>query len=288
MKIRPKYLPGSKWLYLRIYTGHKNADKILEEILYPRWKEIHNQGFSDTWFFIRYADPDFHLRFRVEVHHKPAFIELLANINHDLMEMIHSSLVWKTELGTYVPETERYGERSMKYAEEVFSSDSNAYIQLLNSGLLDKDINSRWLYALASAEYLLSDFKYSLADRKELLLQLNRNFGSEFGKDKNLAGQLSAKFRDHRQQINALLSTDNNNPLLFPLKDRSADSAPAIRNIFELHERDRMDVKRNDLLSSLIHMSLNRIFPNNNRQHEMLIYDLLFRYYKSQLMRDRS
>ena len=39
-------------------------------------------------------------------------------------------------------------------------------------------------------------------------------------------------------------------------------------------------------ISSIIHMTINRVFISSNRLCEMLIYDFLFRYYNSLIQRN--
>ena len=58
--------------------------------------------------------------------------------------------------------------------------------------------------------------------------------------------------------------------------------------INKLYEGRAIPVQKQDLIKSFIHMSLNRIFRTNNRLHEMVIYDLLFRAYKEQYHRSSN
>ena len=53
---------------------------------------------------------------------------------------------------------------------------------------------------------------------------------------------------------------------------------PSIKNILE---NNQSTTDLNALLSSHIHMLLNRLIPANQLLHELLIYDFFFRYYKS-------
>jgi len=289
MTVLKTYLPGNEWLYLRIYTGYQTADNLLSDVLFPAWLEAREHKLADTWFFIRYADPDFHLRYRIRMNNGSDSSELLSKITHDLQACQKSGLVWKLESGTYMRETERYGNDSMEHVEQLFCMDSDAFMKLLNSGLSKMDQDLRWLFALASIDMLLNDFKLNVNEKKELLLSLNRSFGREFGKNKFLAKQLSAKYRSHRIRIMNLLSKgtkSTDDRILDLLKERSAQSHDAINSILQLYEEEKMTVEKNDLLSSIIHMSMNRIFRNNNRMHEMVVYDLLFRHYKEKTHRN--
>ena len=44
---------------------------------------------------------------------------------------------------------------------------------------------------------------------------------------------------------------------------------------------------RTKLMGSYIHMLINRLFKSKQRLHEMVIYDFLFRYYKSEIAKKK-
>lgn len=276
------HLPGSKWLYLKVFTGRKTADRVLCEALYPCWEELRDSGESGQWFFIRYSDPDIHIRFRIELKNTGTTEGILCRLNARLRPLVSSRLVWKAEAATYQPEIARYGPGSIKLAENLFFHDSQACLRCLRERLWEPDENYRWMYALASVDLLLYDFGLELADRKDLLLHMNRSFGKEFGKDRALARQISEKFRKHRNQMGMVLGDENTEyPFLPPLHERSAGNRPIVASLREMHEKGNLEVSVTSFISSLVHMSMNRIFTANQRLHEMVLYDLLFRYYKS-------
>jgi thiopeptide-type bacteriocin biosynthesis protein len=191
-------------------------------------------------------------------------------------------------VATYQPEFERYGAASMQCCEELFYYDSEAFIDFLNHPQPYGGDQSRWLYAMASTDRLLNDFKFSIEGKKDLLYRLNKSFGNEFAKNKHLAQQLSERYRKYRSMITGLLDNEiepwDKKSLPGILEKRTKASQEDVKAILDLYETDKMDVLIEDLLSSLIHMSMNRIFRNNNRLHEMVLYDFLFRYYKSTLI----
>src|SRR5262249_15292238 len=59
-----RFPPGSEWLYAKVYTGPTTADRLLIEGIRPAVDAVLNSGVADDWFFIRYADPENHLRIR--------------------------------------------------------------------------------------------------------------------------------------------------------------------------------------------------------------------------------
>lgn len=272
---------GAEWIYLKVYTGIRTADRILNEVLYPHWLETSVQKSATAWFFIRYSDPDFHLRFRLKPVTGSNASDHYDKIQARLAVFKRSNQVWKVVEAKYVPEYERYGKAGMQMAESIFCADSNAFMQFL---MLEskQDEKARWLYSIAAINRLLEDFGYGNSEKKDLLLKLNRSFANEFGKDRKLASQLSERYRKYGRYIDEVLE-DNLDPFHDILSLRTRDQMKAVKALKHLYDGSAMKIEQNKLLSSFIHMSMNRIFRNNNRLHEMVIYDLLFRHYKSMI-----
>lgn len=55
---------GSEWLYYKIYCGVKTSDMILLEHLKEKISDLKINDFIEKWFFIRYNDPEPHIRLR--------------------------------------------------------------------------------------------------------------------------------------------------------------------------------------------------------------------------------
>ncbi len=280
------YLPGDNWLYLRIYTGFRTADEILREALHPVWHELLQNGISHSWFFVRYADPDFHLRYRIHLAESASTGHALALISKKLHAYTEHGLVWKVELGSYQPEYYRYGINAVELSESLFHYDSEAFMSYLNLPAPARAVEDRWQYGILSASQWLDDFGLSLPAKKEFLLTLSRSFGLEFGKDAGMAARLSAKYRMHRSRIQEIMEDRNSHEAGRVLEERSERSRDIIARILEMHASDKQGIPIDDYLGSIIHMSLNRVFQTNNRLYEMVLYDFLFRYYKSRLARN--
>ena len=283
------FVPGSEWLYLKIYTGVRTADSLLADILHPVSLAMIDQKIADRWFFIRYADPDFHIRYRLRLTDERHVGLVMPMLKDKMNAMLGSSLIWKVETATYQREIERYGNMTMDLAEQLFFLDTFSFLEFMHEHKEKNDGNERWLYAILVIDSVLQDFNVSLEEKKNLLLELNRNFGREFGKNKQLARQLSEKFRNFRERINILLAegehAGNDNYLKDILRRRTSSGQKYVNAILDHYRKGEVEVPLNEFLSSLIHMSMNRIFRSNSRMHEMVIYDFLFRHYKGKAYR---
>ena len=62
--------PGSDWLYLVLEGPRRTENALLTGSLGTLAQQLVDRGHADGWFFVRYADPAPHLRFRI--HGRPA------------------------------------------------------------------------------------------------------------------------------------------------------------------------------------------------------------------------
>jgi hypothetical protein len=131
-KVQRNFEPYSHWVYFKIYTGTKTADKILANELSKAIAKLQKQEIINKWFFIRYADPKKHIRLRFNLASEHSFNELNKTLNYYLSPLVQSSLIWKIQTDTYQRELERYGSDSMELSETVFFINSKNSIELLN------------------------------------------------------------------------------------------------------------------------------------------------------------
>ena len=71
------------------------------------------------------------------------------------------------------------------------------------------------------------------------------------------------------------------------IKSRMSAMTPLAEKLILIEESGELKVMMSSLLTSLIHMSLDRWFRTKNKLHEMVIYDFLSRYYKSEIAKDK-
>ena len=51
------FIPGSDYVYFKIYSGTKSADEILSRVVGPLTTMLIDAGAISKYFFIRYSDP---------------------------------------------------------------------------------------------------------------------------------------------------------------------------------------------------------------------------------------
>jgi thiopeptide-type bacteriocin biosynthesis protein len=128
-RLRP---PGSDWLYVKLYCPPPLEDDVLIETTRHFCQPAADIGLFDQWFFIRYSDPEPHLRLRF--HGRPAVLtgDLYPRLCAWGQQLIDRELCLGVSLDTYEREVERYGGAAgIGIAETIFAADSVAVVELL-------------------------------------------------------------------------------------------------------------------------------------------------------------
>jgi thiopeptide-type bacteriocin biosynthesis protein len=289
-KIERTFMPGSRWLYIKMYTGVKTADDILVKAILPVSVQLMKNGWIEKWFFIRYADPDYHLRIRFSVSVTSNIAEILEIINKKLSSWNKSGQLWKIQLDTYNRESERYGEDTMEDSETVFCIDSEYIIRIV--GRLNKNEDYRWMIALKLIDSILSDFSFELKEKQLLMETVQKSYKSEFGYNEFNAKQFNHKYREKKKTVESVLSETNEDREfieLYKIVSKRSNALKKIsRIIIEKTKISKQENKLNSLLQSYIHMTLNRLFLSKNRLHELILYDFMNRYYKSEIAKTKK
>ena len=133
---RRVFPPGSEWLYAKLYTGTATADQVLRDVVAPLVAAHARAPAPPTrWFFIRYGDPDWHLRLRFRG--EPARLRRrgpAARSTRPPSRCSPTGAVGKLQLDTYEREVERYGgPAGIELGEQLFAIDSEACLAILES-----------------------------------------------------------------------------------------------------------------------------------------------------------
>ncbi|PSL49403.1 thiopeptide-type bacteriocin biosynthesis protein [Chitinophaga niastensis] len=292
--VKRSFYPGSEWMYIKIYTGTKWADKLLKNELLNLVTSLQQDNIIRQWFFIRYQDPENHLRIRFYNNSDPDFTQTVTRKLNELFAYhLENDIIQKIQYDTYIREIERYGEQLIGLTEEFFYHDSNAVVQLLALIRNGDEDYYRWLFAIAGVNHLLNDFGFTPSSKLQLLTQLQGMFFQEFNGNNSLNIQLNNKYRENSKLITAVLQTAPDELLLPPeairIFNNRSDAVKKIHSaIIHLVNAGEVDENiYNQLLPDYIHLFLNRLFIANNRLHELVIYHYLMKHYTSAIARKK-
>jgi thiopeptide-type bacteriocin biosynthesis protein len=287
-QVRRNFAPASEWIYYKLYCGEKQADRLLTSCIIPLVEEIKQKKLSDKWFFIRYTDPDFHIRLRFHSADPHCIQAIIALVSEKLSGKDNGLSVWKLQLDTYTREIERYGSATITNAESVFCIDSEAVLYMLTHRQPTTDSNFSYCWLLKAIDDMLEAFELPLPAKLQLLQRIRESFAKEMQADKDMNKQLDARYRQIRSDAEALIAGGTGSlpkELVTHLAKRFTDLKRKSIRIKDILEQQDPGVPVSDLLVSFIHMTCNRVFISQPRRQEFMVYDFLSRYYRSRLAR---
>ncbi len=256
---------NAEWLYWKLYSGPATADRLLRA-LRPRLLAL-----SEEWHFLRYSDPNPHLRLRVRTNSDGLRTDFVAALEAQKS----AGLLWRFESANYIPETDRYGgEQGLALCEEIFHRDSVAALDVVEIGFGNEQ--ARWLATLQGIHGLFDAFGIALPARIELLRDMQAallpEFAAKAGAVKALVGE---RYRQARETIESTLDENGS---------AAAYSGPA-NELQRLGQEAALSRPVESVLSSLVHMHCNRLLRWPARHEECFLYGFLERYYRSRLAR---
>lgn len=269
--IQRNFTPGDEWLYYKIFCSYTSSDKILLGVIKPLSESFLSQNIIEEWFFIRYNDPAYHLRYRIKIKDFSKIGQIILEINKSLDFFTENNFVWKIQIDTYTREIERYGLTSMKISEKIFYKDSLIISDILSS-LNENITHIRSLWGLKIIDFYLSIFNFTIIEKLSFAEKLRGYFYKEFDVEKNTKKQLDRIYSENQEIISQFLNTKKIKKTYLIKKSAS--------EILNLKESNLLTIDFNSLMSSYIHMSINRLFIGDNRMHELITYDFIWRYYK--------
>ncbi len=181
-RLRP---PGSDWLYAKLYDVPAYEDDLIAHPIREFGAQAIADGTADSWFFMRYVDPDPHLRIRW--HGDPAVLteQLAPRLLRWGAELVNAGYCKSFGLDTYDQEVERYGGPvGMELAEQLFHADSELVAELL----LQRRSLDTSLLGVYTVDTLLAALGYDVARREALCrsgVEDRKATADEFRKEQN-------------------------------------------------------------------------------------------------------
>lgn len=284
--IQRRFIIGDEWLYFKIYSGPKTLESILVNELYEFISSLFESQLIDNFFFIRFTDPEYHLRLRFRIPDISNLCKVIHGFNQKMKPFIDNRLVWKVCLDTYNRELERYGKETIQLVENLFFYDSIAVLNFLKKTTENVDENIRWQWGIKFVDMLMSSFGMNLSEKSEFCKLTVTGFSEEFNLTKSLKIELDQKYRVESKKIKGILDSDAVEVGIVVdnlISEYVVNASSLIKDILNSEEYKGIEKRKFELLSSIIHMYLNRLFRTKQRLQEFVIYYLLQKYYSSRV-----
>ena len=288
-----RHSPGSEWLFAKLYAGQHTTEKALGGPIARLVKTMLDEDLADRWFFIRYADPEPHLRLRFHGLPDRLWREGLQHLRGTLDPLLRDGWAWRFQLDCYEPEWQRYGGvGNQERAEQIFQADSETAIAIVACQAGEQALKERWLLALASVDEYFNCAGLDLSGRLREVRSRCGEFRAEYHQGAvPLHRQAARKFREERQRLESLFESSGPQSATLAkgkalLRRRSA----RIRPLFAAMREDQAGAVTSveTLLTSFIHMSVNRLLPSAQRIQEALIYEFLERLYLARIAQEAT
>ncbi|GFD75508.1 hypothetical protein KUL113_49280 [Tenacibaculum sp. KUL113] len=257
-------------MYYKVYCGKEVADNVLLQCVKPLVGVLFEKKIIDKWFFIRYTDPDNHLRIRFHLNDTESIGSVVLEFQKYIASFIETKQVWDIQLGTYKRELERYGKNTIADAETFFYRDSETVLGLIEQTIDDK---YRFIYTLKYLEQIINTFNFSKHEELLFLERYKNQFQREFNADKKM-----------KKEMNVMYSEVTGVSLNTEWVVLSTLQKEVIKNFKTKAVEKKLLVSLDGLVASLIHMSVNRIFKSKQRMYEMVVYDFLYKKCKRKLV----
>ena len=284
--IKRTFILGDEWLYYKLYCGKRTADMVLVDCIKPLTERLLEKKLIDQWFFIRYTDPNPHLRIRFHCNDINKLGIIIDDINKAVSNYVENDLIWKVQTDTYNREIERYGENTIEEAESLFFHDSKLCIKALE---FIEDDTLLFMFALRSIHTIFEVFDFTIEDKLLFVKENLEAFKTEFNSNKSLSKQLYKKYNGFKKELIEFMEMQSHNeyqPLINLLNTNKEQLEIVKKTILKKELQQNIDL--NNLLSSYIHMMVNRLFRDKQRLHELVCYDNLYRYYNFELAKNNS
>ncbi|MFJ6498706.1 lantibiotic dehydratase [Streptomyces virginiae] len=246
--------PGSDWLYLKLYSSPWQQDEIIAGPLRTFGEFVTAAGLADTWFFIRYVDPEHHLRIRFHGDRSALIGALMDQTCSWADELLAARLITSFAFDTYEREIERYGGgEGMWVSEEIFGADSSSVARLIHASEGHELAVDRTDMAVFSVDDLLESLGLTPDERLAFYrstCQVSRHGGQQY---RQRGHQLRESLgRPDRPEASALHVI---------LKERRVALAPSAGLLAALGREGGLERSHIELCTSYVHMHLNRILP---------------------------
>lgn len=257
--LQRSFAPGSEWLYLKIYCNSNISDSLLLS-LKPILDELITEKYIKKAFFIRYTDPHYHIRLRLQLNDQQLYAEVLQKLHENLNPYFQEETIWNLQIDSYHREIERYHPEFMEAAEEAFYHDSILVLKLLDQEIFAENENVKLFAAIKNVNSWLSLFELSLQEKLDFCKAMENVFLKEFSPE--LKSHINSKYRILKEDLHEFY-TGNEFEEEFNKRDQYLNNIKLCK----------------EALSSYIHMSINRWFSSEQRALELMTYSFAAKYY---------
>jgi thiopeptide-type bacteriocin biosynthesis protein len=272
IKCTDTFVPGSEWLYFEIYCHPSKSDQLLLYIV-KNYLSVYKKQFKN-WFFIRYNDPSYHIRLRVNVLDLADLGMLMTNLSELLSSELSTGIISDLQIKTYRRENERYGANSINVAEKFFGADSKLILSLINN---PQPTHIYYQLSISLLEQVFVGMQQGLQQQLDFAEMMANSFAAEM----KIAAEGFKKINIGYKSFLADTSA-------FKAKNMQAVKIMATAKALLKAVEANTENEKWNLVADFFHMHINRFFSHDQRMHELIIYHYLTKMLKTNIARSRQ
>ena len=243
---------GSDWIYLKLYGAGAWQENLIMYYIKQFSDSMVNDQKIDKYFFMRYADPEFHIRLRMQGH---SIMNYLPEIADWLADLCKQGVIARYEIGCYEREIERYGGvYGIDIAEEIFWIDSKIAADMLYLIKENKLTFDKELIGVISAIFYMEQFGWKFSRQLNWLNSFieKTDYKVEYNKVKKQYERICDSDDNWKE-----LSKNEEGILLIQLINTRESYVKRYR---EAIDKGLITTSEETIVGSLIHLSFNRLF----------------------------
>jgi thiopeptide-type bacteriocin biosynthesis protein len=272
-RLRP---PGSDWLFVKMYCPAVLEEEFLTGPVRDFCHDISRKMLANGWFFVRYNDPDPHIRLRFRGDPNRLISMLLPEVCAWGGEMIAEGMCQRFAFDTYDREIERYGgSAGMAAVEAIFAADSPPAVDLLAVLRKTSELD-RLMLAVASIDDLLASMGLDVSRRLawyKARIKSPHSSGSDFRERKTTLRELFGN-------ADGLAKLPGSAELVRIFAERRHSLASIAQRLTALEDKRELNQTRDIIFQSVVHMHCNRL-AGADRSIEERALGLLLRVHQS-------
>jgi len=234
-------MPGSEWLTYKIYSGPKTLENIMINNISHLIEKLFQQKAIDKFFFLKYADPDYHLRIRFHFPNVSKCHVVLQAFKDEIESYLMTKVIWKISVESYTREIERYGNNTIEDIETFFYYNSVAALKIINHTFEEQN-GDRWIWGIKYVDLLLDEFRFNSFEKIKFFEILSGGFMTELNIKNNIKIKLDYKYRNSRDRIEKIFSIkdEKQSTLYHSLLESIESSKMIIKKILEYNSKEKL------------------------------------------------
>ncbi|HEU5382290.1 MAG TPA: lantibiotic dehydratase, partial [Ktedonobacteraceae bacterium] len=264
LRLRPL---GSEWLFMKLYCAQALQDTLLAGPVRIFAESALAARYAEDWFFIRYADPEPHIRLRFRGEPEVLLKQLLPELSAWGRHLMSEGPCLKFTFDVYDREIERYGGPvAISLAETLFGADTRAVVNLLHLIQSNRLPIDMLLLAMLTADDLLAGLGLTAAQRLEwyhVMVPFLRESGATYRKKK---AQLRSLFGDPV----GLLAIPGGEVVRDILVTRKTTLAQVAQQLSGALSQQQSNQHLSMIYRSYVHMHCNRLGLDPVKEREVL------------------